>query len=65
MQLDMDELEETEDYFEEDDDLMRDDDEEGVQRARLSLASIFGEAEVMEVDEAQQDESLLVRTAPL
>lgn len=37
---------------------------EGYQVARRSLASIFGEAEVVEVDEAQADESLLVKTAP-
>ena len=35
-------------------------DGEGYQVARRSLASIFGEAEVVEVDEAQADESLLV-----
>ena len=37
-----------------------DEDGEGYQVARRSLASIFGEAEVVEVDEAQADESLLV-----
>ena len=39
------------------------DTEGGYQVARRSLASIFGEAEVVEVDEAQADESLLVRTS--
>ena len=38
-------------------------DGEGYQVARRSLASIFGEAEVVEVDEAQADESLLVSTS--
>lgn len=47
------------DSFEEDgDEVPRDG--EGYQVARRSLASIFGEAEVVEVDEAQADESLLV-----
>ena len=40
------------------------DTEGGYQVARRSLASIFGEAEVVEVDEAQADESLLVSTSP-
>ena len=40
-------------------------DGEGYQVARRSLASIFGEAEVVEVDEAQADESLLVSSLPL
>jgi hypothetical protein len=57
-QLDLDEMEETEEFYDEDG-LQEDD--ENVQRARMSLASIFGEAEVLEVDETQQDESLLVR----
>jgi hypothetical protein len=35
--------------------------EENLMTARRSLASIFGETEVLEVDEAQADESLLVR----
>ncbi len=39
-------------------------DGEGYQVARRSLASIFGEAEVVEVDEAQADESLLVSSLP-
>ncbi len=39
-------------------------DGEGYQVARRSLASIFGEAEVVEVDEAQADESLLVSSFP-
>jgi len=36
------------------------DDDVNVQIARRSLASIFGESEVVEVDETQKDESLLV-----
>lgn len=38
-------------------------DGEGYQVARRSLASIFGEAEVVEVDDTQADESLLVGAA--
>ena len=49
------------DSFEEDGDRAPSDGE-GYQVARRSLASIFGEAEVVEVDEAQADESLLVST---
>ncbi len=60
-QLDYDEMEETEEYYDEDG--PGNDEDENVQRARLSLASIFGEAEVLEVDETQQDESLLVRAS--
>lgn len=60
LQLDVEELEETQDVYD-DEDEPQDEEDENVQRARMSLASIFGETEVLEVDEAQQDESLLVR----
>lgn len=60
LQLDVDELEETQDFYD-DEDEPQDEEDENVQKARMSLASIFGETEVLEVDEAQQDESLLVR----
>ena len=36
--------------------------EENLMTARRSLASIFGDTEVLEVDATQADESLLVRT---
>ncbi|EIE18444.1 DEAD-domain-containing protein [Coccomyxa subellipsoidea C-169] len=56
-------MEETEEYYDEDG--PGNDEDENVQRARLSLASIFGEAEVLEVDETQQDESLLLANCGL
>lgn len=52
------------DSFEEREHANDSDTEGGYQVARRSLASIFGEAEVVEVDEAQADESLLVSTSP-
>lgn len=60
LQLDIEELEETQEFYDDEDEPQEEEDE-NVQRARMSLASIFGETEVVEVDEAQQDESLLVR----
>lgn len=64
LQLDVDELEETQEFYDDEGEFQEDEDE-NVQRARMSLASIFGETEVVEVDEAQQDESLLVRLCAL
>ena len=68
LQLDVAELEEADitDDYEEDYVEGRDDDEdsyteENINTARRSLASIFGDTEVLEVDETQADESLLVR----
>lgn len=61
MDAEVDEIEDTDDFYNENDDDDFEETDDNVRAARRSLASIFGETEVLEVDEAQKDESLLVR----
>lgn len=69
LQMDVAELEEADitddfegEYVEGGEDDEDDYTEENINTARRSLASIFGDTEVVEVDETQADESLLVWT---